>query len=105
MLGICCVLFTMIAMMVRYFDGTYDIEQSGEFVLDLPPEYQPYFGSIGATGVFSLRAFTLLCMLGTAYIAHYNAPRFYVELKNNTIPRFNIVVGTSYVISAALNIL
>merc|ERR1712151_1035621 len=104
MLGIACIIFTMIAMMVRYFDGTYDSERSGKFVQDLPPEYQPSFGHIGAVGVFSFRAFTLLCMLAP-YIAHYNAPRFYVELKNNTIPRFNIVVGTSYVISAALNII
>jgi len=105
MLGIACILFTLIAMMVRYFDGTYDSEKTGKFVQDLPLEYQPSFGSIGAAGVFSFRAFPLLCMLAQAYLAHYNAPRFYFELKNHTIPRFDIVVFTSYAISAAFNIL
>ena len=104
-LGICGMLFTVTAMTIRYLDGTYDSQRSGKFIADLPPEYRPSFGSIGADGVFSFRALILLCMLATAYVAHYNAPRFYVELKNNTIPRYNRVVGISYVISAAIYIL
>ena len=35
-------------------------------------------------------------MLSTAYIAHYNAPKFYRELENNTIPRLNKVVAASF---------
>lgn len=31
-----------------------------------------------------------------SYIAHYNAPQFYAELKNATIPRFNSVVGGAF---------
>jgi len=31
-------------------------------------------------------------MLSTAYLAHYNAPKYYVELKDNTIKRYNQVV-------------
>ena len=34
--------------------------------------------------------------------AHFNAPKFYLELKNNTIPRFNAVVGYGFGISIFL---
>jgi amino acid permease len=38
----------------------------------------------------------LVCMLFEAYVAHYNAPRFYTELENHTIPRFRKVVTFSF---------
>jgi len=41
-------------------------------------------------------------MLSTAYMAHFNAPKFYSELKNNTIPRYLTVVSASFAISIAL---
>jgi len=34
--------------------------------------------------------------------AHFNAPKFYTELKNNTVPRFLKVVSTSFGISIGL---
>jgi amino acid permease len=39
--------------------------------------------------------------LSTAYIAHFNAPKFFRELKNNTMKRFNTVVASSFGISVA----
>jgi len=33
-------------------------------------------------------------------VAHYNAPRFYAELKDSSPRRFSIVVGTAYAIAA-----
>jgi len=41
-------------------------------------------------------------MLSTAFMAHFNAPKFYTELKDNTIERYNKVVSTSFGISVAL---
>jgi amino acid permease len=38
-------------------------------------------------------------MLSTAYIAHFNAPRFFRELKDSSIPRFGKVTGISFGIS------
>ncbi len=38
-------------------------------------------------------------MLSTAYMAHFNAPKFYMELENNTIKRYNKLVSTSFAIS------
>jgi hypothetical protein len=34
--------------------------------------------------------------MNTAFMAHYNAPRMYLELRNNTLPRFRTVVTASY---------
>ena len=44
----------------------------------------------------------LVCMLFEAYVAHYNAPRFYTELKDHTIPRFRTVVTYAYGASALI---
>jgi amino acid permease len=41
-------------------------------------------------------------MLSTAYMAHFNAPKFYTELKNNTVPRYLQVVSSSFSISIGL---
>jgi amino acid permease len=38
-------------------------------------------------------------MLGTAYEAHFNAPLFYRELKDNTVKRYNAMVGTSFAVT------
>jgi hypothetical protein len=54
--------------------------------------------SAGA-GALNLKAFVLLSMLSTSYIAHYNAPSFYKELKNTSMPRFNTVVGLAFAAS------
>ena len=41
-------------------------------------------------------------MLSTSYIAHYNAPQFYNELKDTSMPRFNKVILGAFGISIAL---
>jgi amino acid permease len=63
---------------------------------------QPSFGSVGAMGAFTPKSLLLVCMLSTAYIAHFNAIKFYKELKNNTLQRFNVVVTSSFGIAIAL---
>ena len=35
-------------------------------------------------------------MLSTSFIAHFNAPTFYAELKNTNMKRFNTVVNTAF---------
>jgi amino acid permease len=44
--------------------------------------------------------FSNLCSLNE--VAHFNAPKFYIELKDNTIKRYNTVVASSFAISIAL---
>jgi amino acid permease len=96
LLGIIGMLLTVACMAIRYFDGTYALP-AGKFLKDL--SVQPLFGSKGASAVFSPNTFILVCMLSTAYMAHFNAPKFYNELENNTIERYNTLVSTSFGIS------
>ena len=96
LLGIMGMLITVIFMAVRYFDGSYALP-AGKFLADLSA--QPLFGSKGASAVFSPNAFILICMLSTAYMAHFNAPKFYNELENNTIERYNALVSKSFAIA------
>jgi len=98
LLGIIGMVYTAFAMGVRFFGGAY-AAPAGVFLPDLAASFQPAFGSVGAAGALSPNAFILICMLSTAYMAHFNAPKFYNELKDNTITRFNILVGSSFAIS------
>mmetsp|Transcript_10660 Transcript_10660/g.16002 ORF Transcript_10660/g.16002 Transcript_10660/m.16002 type:complete len:495 (-) Transcript_10660:116-1600(-) len=98
LLGIVGMAYTTLAMAIRYFGGAYSAA-GGKFVADVAPALQPSFGSTGAAGVLDPKAFILISMLSTAYMAHFNAPKFYLELKNNTIERYNKVVSTSFLLS------
>lgn len=100
LLGIVGMGFTAVAMGMRYFTGAY-AAPAGVFLPDIAAKLQPAFGNIGAAGVFTPNAFILICMLSTAYMSHFNAPKFYNELENNTVKRFNILVGSSFAISIA----
>ena len=101
LLGTLGMIYTAVAMAVRYFGKAY-VAPGGAFASDLPANLLPAFGSVGAKGVLSARTAILLGMLSTSYMAHFNAPKFYTELKNNTVPRFLKVVSTSFGISIGL---
>jgi hypothetical protein len=66
-------LYTAIAMCVRYFGKAYTA--TGGFGNDMTPSLRPKFGSVGAEGVFTPSAAILVSMLSTAYMAHFNAPK------------------------------
>ncbi|EEC43431.1 predicted protein [Phaeodactylum tricornutum CCAP 1055/1] len=100
LLGSLGMVYTAIAMGIRYVTKAY--VGTGKFAADLPRALQPSFGAIGASGVYNAKASILLGMLSTAYMAHFNAPKFYTELRNNTVPRYVKVVATSFGISIAL---
>jgi len=92
LVGIAGMLYTTLAMGIRFLGGNY--QAGGNFVASALAA--PSFGSAGASAVMSPKALILTCMLSNAYIAHFNAPKFYLELKNNTLPRFYQVVGWSF---------
>jgi len=100
LLGITGMAYTSFAIGIRYFGGAY--AEGGRFAADIAANMQPSFGTVGASGVLSPNSLILVCMLSTAYIAHFNAPRFFRELKDNTIPRFGKVTGISFGISTAI---
>mmetsp|Transcript_61336 Transcript_61336/g.72849 ORF Transcript_61336/g.72849 Transcript_61336/m.72849 type:complete len:507 (+) Transcript_61336:235-1755(+) len=101
LLGIIGMGYTTFAMALRYLGGAYKVP-NGKFVPDLAANLQPQFGTAGANAVFSSKSFVLICMLGTAFMAHFNAPKFYIELKDNTIKRYNTVVAISFAIAIAI---
>lgn len=113
LVGIAGMFYTAFAMSIRYLGGSYKLGQAavkgksaaipaGKYIADVAANYQPKFGTLGASGALSPSVFILICMLSTAYMAHFNAPKFFIELKDNTIKRYNTVVGTSFGISVFL---
>jgi len=105
LVGMGAMIFTLVVMGVRYYDGTYDATRGGKFLEDLSDDLKPSFGNIGARGALSPNVLLLVCMTFQAFFAHYNAPRYYMELKNNTVQRFSGVVSSSFSISAVFYII
>ena len=101
LLGIAGMGFTALAMGIRCFGGDYALP-AGRFLADIPASSQPFFGDMGMKAAASPKTFILLSMLSTAYLAHYNAPKYYMELKDNTIKRYNTVVGTAFTVAIAI---
>jgi len=99
LLGIMGMAYTTIAMAMRYLSGSY-AAPDGKFLAD--GIVAPAFGKKGALAVLNPSSFILISMLSTAYMAHFNAPKFFIELENNTIERFNTVVTSSFGISIAI---
>jgi sodium-coupled neutral amino acid transporter 11 len=53
----------------------------------------------------NLKTLILVSTLSTAYVAHFNAPKFYADFKDATVPRFNKVVSAAFAIVVAIVIL
>eukprot|EP00537_Pseudo-nitzschia_pungens_P017002 CAMPEP_0172398246 /NCGR_PEP_ID=MMETSP1061-20121228/34803_1 /TAXON_ID=37318 /ORGANISM="Pseudo-nitzschia pungens, Strain cf. pungens" /LENGTH=260 /DNA_ID=CAMNT_0013130655 /DNA_START=138 /DNA_END=920 /DNA_ORIENTATION=- len=87
-------------MTLRFFDGSY--KEGGKFYGDLAPNQIPSFGTDrGASAFFSsFKSLTLVSIMTTGYIAHYNAPKYYSELKDHTTGRFNVVVTAGFSLAA-----
>ena len=100
LLGSLGMIYTCFAMGVRYLGGDY--LKGGKFALDTAAHLRPSFGNIGAAGILNPRSAILIGMLSTSYMAHFNAPKFYTQLKNNTVPRYLAVVWTSFAASILL---
>eukprot|EP00934_Nitzschia_sp_Nitz4_P005257 Nitzschia sp. Nitz4//scaffold7_size249615//67219//72638//NITZ4_001156-RA/size249615-snap-gene-0.251-mRNA-1//-1//CDS//3329558379//5247//frame0 len=92
LIGISGMLYTTYAMVMRYVSGAY--APNGAFLASALTA--PSFGTAGASAALSPKALILTCMLSNAYIAHFNAPKYFRELKNNTMARFNQVIGWSF---------
>ncbi|CAB1101728.1 unnamed protein product [Ectocarpus sp. CCAP 1310/34] len=96
MLGTSGLVYTAVMMAIRFFDGSY--AAGGKFHALLPAAGAPVFDAKGTNPICFL---VLVSMLSTAYEAHFNAPLFYRELKDNTVPRYSKMVSTSFLASVA----
>ena len=98
LVGITGMIYTSCAMAFRYFDGSYS--EGGKFFDGLT--VKPQFGSSSTTLLETISnpsIFVLISMLSTAFMAHYNAPKFYWELENNTLERYQLVVNASFCVA------
>ena len=102
-LGTAGIILTAACMMIRYFDGTYDEGRNGAFLNDLPLERQPLFGEYN--GAWTGAVLVFAAMIFEAFVAHYNAPRFMTELKQNSMTRFRIVCGNAFGFSTLIYVL
>jgi len=99
LVGIIGMLYTTFGMAARYFSGAYALP-GGKFVATALAA--PVFGNAGARAALSTKSLILTSMLSNAYIAHFNAPKYLAELKNNTMGRFTQVIAWSFGSSVAL---
>jgi len=97
--GLMGTLYTILGMGIRLFTKSY--ATGGKFAADVGATT---FGSIGSKGLWSLSTLPLICTITSGYVAHFTAPKFYKELKNNTMERFNKVVTRSFAISAVASL-
>eukprot|EP00977_Amphora_coffeiformis_P000019 scaffold5_cov169-Amphora_coffeaeformis.AAC.19 len=103
-LGTAAVIGALVAMSVRYLDGSY--RQGGYYYDDLPPSLQ--FQSEGDSSEVSthhrdaMAILPFVSMVYTSFDMHYNSPRFYAELRNPTLPRFGKAVAYSFGLTAVL---
>ena len=79
-----CSMFYLLALTIWEFSASHGINPC----TDEPPVIDT---ASAGTGLFSAAP-----IVGVAYIAHYNAPRFYSELKDRSIPRFARCVLMSF---------
>ena len=100
-LGLCAIMYTVAFMVYRALDGSYSTV--GRFVVDglITP---PSFDSSTAWN-FDLRSLVLVSNLGLAFIAHYNAPTYYRELKKESSETFSKMTRSAYLILASIYVI
>lgn len=90
--GMSAVFVALGCMMIRYVDGSY--LPGGTFHEQIEEMYRPRFGT--ESYPFSFQILPFCTMAFTSFDMHYNAPRFYTELKDATVPRFGQVCLGSF---------
>jgi len=95
LIGVFGEIWVVLAMQIRYMDGSY--REGGQFYDSLDKEFKPEFEEGGVIyWKTSAATFVLLGSFATAFIAHYNAPKFYSELEDATPEKFNKVVTFAF---------
>ena len=97
-LGLGGISYCALFIATRFFDGSYRV--GGKYFRDISASMQPSFGQRlpGSTPVHVI--FVLIAMISTAFSAHYNAPKFWIDLKNKTAARYNKVVSSAFLFAA-----
>ncbi len=91
-LGVAGVLYNAVFISKRYMDGSY--APGGRFYEDM--YVKPSFDQIRPGDRTPFAVFSLVAMIATAFVAHYSASRFWVDLEHRTLPRYNKVVTAAF---------
>jgi len=94
MVGCLGQVWVVFVMQVRYVDGSY--RPGGRFYDLIAAKDKPDFSGGVSYWQSSAATFVLIGSLATAYIAHYNAPKFYSQLKDATPQKFTKVVAGAF---------
>ena len=100
-MGLGGIVYCALFMAVRLVDGSYR-GPSGRFFKDISDAVKPSFNKRLPGSTASHAIFVLISMLSTAFVAHYNAPKFWAELKNKTEQRYHTVIASSFGFAAAM---
>jgi amino acid permease len=101
LLGSGGMVFTLYVMVQRFIDKSY--LPGGTYYDSVAAQFHPSFE--GAPGIFAVEKFqtlTLVSLLSTAFIAHYNAPKFYQQVANRTPARVSKISCASFIIAITL---
>ena len=105
-IGTAGTLYTALFVFLRLFDGTY--KAGGKYFAALAASAQPAFAApTAARPLLNPSIFVLVSMLASAFLAHYNAPKFYNELAPPTdgsskVAKFNKVVAGGFGAAAVI---
>jgi len=89
-------------MLIRCVDGSY--APGGIYYESLRRELKPDFSHGINIWDIDIKSLAFVCGVSTAYEAHYNAPRFYDELRDNTMARFNVAVLSAFAFAVIINL-
>lgn len=99
--GIVMVIYTVGFMAWRAYDGSYQV--GGQFYKTSSAPPAP---DLSTTSLFRMGSAPLLLInaLALAYLAHYNGMKYFRELENHTVQRFNLGVRAAMGVAAAVYI-
>merc|ERR1711871_982657 len=100
MLGLGGVLYCAVFIAKRYMDGSY--VEGGQFFQDIAVSHRPSFDTMKPGDKSPFAVFSLVAMIATAFVAHYSASRFWVDLKDRTLPKYNRVISAAFSFSALM---
>lgn len=93
-LGFCAISYTVLFIIYRALDGSYKLG-SGKFVTDGVLRVLPAFEKTSLWNI-NFSSLVLASNLGLAYVAHYNSPSMYRELKDTSASRYATMVTIGY---------
>lgn len=93
-LGLSGITYCALFIATRFFDKSYSA--GGRYFDEISAAMRPSFGQQKPGSRPGHVIFVLISMMSTAFSAHYNAPKFWIDLKNKTPARYNAVVASAF---------